>query len=79
VTNRRKMQNSFHGLSPGFGAIVCALGCRADSAETGSPPGIRGGNAALDPAPDVKGAPPAGDQLSPACDDSPLSTARVAA
>ena len=79
MTNRRKIRNSFHGLSYGFGAIVCALACGAGEKETGNHPGdpldARGGNQALQPARDAKGTSPAGDQLSPACDDSPLSTA----
>jgi hypothetical protein len=74
VTNRRKIRNSFHGLSYGFGAIVCALACGAGDKEAGNPLDARGGNAALQPARDAKGTSPAGDQLSPACDDSPLST-----
>jgi hypothetical protein len=84
------MRKSFQGLGLGFGAIVCALACGADDKQAATPPNARGGNDVLhpssldrpsldrsgvDPPSDVAGALPAGEQLSPACDDSPLSTA----
>ena len=85
MTNRRKMRKSFQGLSLGFGAIVCALACGADDKQAGTAPNARGGNDVLDPSSldpsrldppsKVADALPAGDQLSPACDDSPLATA----
>ena len=85
MTNRRKMRKSFQGLSLGFGAIVCALACGADDRQAGSAPHARGGNVVLDPASldpprldpprHVANALPAGEQLSPACDDSPLAKA----
>ena len=74
MTNRRKIRNSFHGLSYGFGAIVCALACGAGNQETGNSLDAHASNGALQPARGAKGASPGGDQLSPACDDSPLST-----
>ena len=75
MTNRRKMRNGFHGLSLGFSAIVCALAASSGDLHSGSAPAARGGGPALDAARPVASVPPPGDQLSPACDDTPLSTA----
>jgi hypothetical protein len=75
VTNRRKMLKSFHGLSLGFSAIVCALACLAGDEDQGSSPGAPGGTETLAPSSNLPDVPPAGEQLSPACDDTPLSTA----
>jgi hypothetical protein len=75
VTNRRKMLNRFHGLSLGFSAIVCALACGSGDQKKDSSADAPGRGETLDPPRNVEGTPPAGDQLSPACDDTPLSTA----
>ena len=72
MTNRRKT-DGFQGSSLGFSAIVCALACGSGDENKGSPSDAPGEK--LAPARNVRGMPPAGDQLSPACDDTPLSTA----
>ncbi len=67
MTDRRK-RKSFQGLCLGFGAIVCALACGADENEASNEATGSGTPA------DVSKPPPAGDQLSPRCDDTPLAT-----
>lgn len=74
MTNRRKIQNRFPGLSLGFSAIVCALACGSGGEKSGSAANVAGGRPMLDPPRHAVGIPPAEDQLSPACDDTPLST-----
>jgi len=74
VTNLRKMRKSFHGPRLGFSALVCVLACGSGDEEIGGVPDTPGSAETLAPRDDLR-APPAGDQLSPACDDTPLSTA----